>query len=90
MSAILRRLQGSGLIERSVDGLDRRFVVVSLTSIGREAARLVRDAADDLEERLVESCPSDDIRLGYAVADLIIRSRWVGPGRARIRMPDWS
>jgi DNA-binding MarR family transcriptional regulator len=90
MSTILRCLQRQGLIERSVDGLDRRFVVVVLTAFGRHTARLVREAADDLEERLIESSPSDDILLGYAVADLIGRSRWIGPGRLRIRMPDWS
>jgi len=90
MSQILRTLEHQRLIERMTDEVDRRFVVVLLTPTGRQTARLVRDAAMDLEERLIDSSPGGDILQGLTVAELIGRSRWVGPGRVRVRMPDWS
>jgi DNA-binding MarR family transcriptional regulator len=90
-SHILRTLSEHGYIVRSIDGRDRRFVIVQLTDLGRMAARLVRDAAMDLEERIIKHNPAgEDVLDGLTVANLIWQSRWVGPRRYRVRMPDWS
>jgi DNA-binding MarR family transcriptional regulator len=90
-SHLLRALAGFGYIHRSSHGMDRRFVVVVLTPLGRAAARLVLDAAMDLEERIIDANPAGaDVLDGLSVAAEIWQSRWVGPRRYRVRMPDWS
>jgi DNA-binding MarR family transcriptional regulator len=50
-----------GYLDRRVDPADRRRLVVSPTERGNAAAAVIRQAADDLEARLVASVGAGEV-----------------------------
>ena len=60
------------------------------TNLGISSQRMSQILRTLEHQRLIDSSPGGDILQGLTVAELIGRSRWVGPGRVRVRMPDWS
>ena len=65
LTGVLDRLERRGLIERGPNPADRRSVLVTLTSEGREHAARVEAAFTAVEERL----PAAEVRRLLAVLD---------------------
>lgn len=60
MSQLTARLVGEGLVERGADDSDRRSVILSATSDGREAYRRRRAVRAERIDRAVSQLPQSD------------------------------
>ena len=62
VAVVLNTLEKKGLISRSIDPLDRRRILVSLTDAGREYAAAVRIQLCEGMKRLLEELGEQDAR----------------------------
>jgi DNA-binding MarR family transcriptional regulator len=62
VSKIVRRLEGDGLVQRTVDPTDRRATLVSLTPSGEAAARSVYELGDRMITEVLEDWSAPDVR----------------------------
>lgn len=62
VSKILRRLEGDGLVQRTVDPTDRRATLVSLTPAGQAAAEGVYALGDRMISEVLAGWSAADVR----------------------------
>jgi DNA-binding MarR family transcriptional regulator len=62
MTGLLDRLEKKGLIERRPDPDDRRGVLIFLTSHGIEARETIKSLVEQLDRKLQEALPAEDIK----------------------------
>lgn len=62
LSSALGRLERGGYIRRHQNVVDRRYVNIALTRVGRTVAPLVADLIDDLEREVRQAAEGDEPR----------------------------
>ena len=67
LTGVLDRLERRGLITRGTSPADRRATVITTTGAGRRAARRVRKAMTDLEQRALGGLPPESVTAFRAV-----------------------
>jgi|GEM_PF-225120 DNA-binding MarR family transcriptional regulator len=91
MTALVRRLERAGLVERRPDPADQRVVLVAPTQQGREYVRARARAGTEAVRQLVEKLPGDEaesvVRAAPALAHLLeLYSEVQGDGRVPKRV----
>jgi DNA-binding MarR family transcriptional regulator len=89
MTALVRRLESAGLVERRPDPADQRVVLVAPTPEGEAYLRTRARAWTDFTRHLIEKLPADEagsvVRAAPALAHLL--ELWQSPTRPARREP---
>jgi DNA-binding MarR family transcriptional regulator len=75
MSALVKGLERSGLVERRSHDHDKRVVLVALTPAGEEVLVHARQTGVDAMARLIEKLPPDQARALVAARPALVRLR---------------
>lgn len=75
MTAVVRSLERSGLIERREDPTDRRVSHIMITSEGTDLLRERRQAGAENFEQLIEKLPADEVKTLIAALPALIHLR---------------
>ncbi len=78
-TGVIRRLERHGYLRREEHGADRRYVVVTPTTVGRVAASLVASSVGDFDRRLLATVPAQSLLGLQAIVDAIGRLSEAGP-----------
>ncbi|WP_416825460.1 MarR family winged helix-turn-helix transcriptional regulator [Ectobacillus polymachus] len=62
-SRLVERMVQDDLIEKIVDKKDSRYVVLQLTPVGKEKAKLVRDIEQQLYDQIIQNYSEEELEL---------------------------
>jgi DNA-binding MarR family transcriptional regulator len=62
MTAVVRSLERSGLVERREDSADGRVALIAMTSSGADLLKVRRRAGAEAFERLIEKLPAKEVK----------------------------
>jgi DNA-binding MarR family transcriptional regulator len=71
LSRTLKSMEADGLINRIVDKIDKRKVLIFLTQKGIEKRRLSRDVVIDFDDRLIAKIPKSKLKAYFEVMQYI-------------------
>ena len=71
MTGLLDRLEKKGLSERKKDPNDRRGVLIYLTPAGCLARERIKTLVDELDRKLQETIPAEDVKTFRRVSSII-------------------
>ena len=73
IAAMLRSLEGKGLVERIVDKNDRRFITVRITESGTRLVKKLKTELDAHASKMVEKLGEDDCKEFVRILKKIIK-----------------
>lgn len=71
MTGLLDRLEKRGLIVRKPDPHDRRGILIFLTPEGQSARERIRTLVDELDRKLQEAIPAEDVKTFRRVSAIV-------------------